>query len=63
MPTAYSYLRFSSPEQAKGDSIRRQTQARDAWLASVNIRKCGSLRKTACRAVTLSSCYAGRRPG
>src|SRR6516165_10425780 len=29
---AYSYLRFSSPEQAKGDSIRRQTEARDAWL-------------------------------
>lgn len=34
MPTAYSYLRFSSPEQAKGDSIRRQTAARDAWLAA-----------------------------
>jgi DNA invertase Pin-like site-specific DNA recombinase len=33
MPTAYSYLRFSSPEQAKGDSITRQTEARDAWLA------------------------------
>jgi len=27
MPKAYSYLRFSSPEQAKGDSRRRQTQA------------------------------------
>jgi DNA invertase Pin-like site-specific DNA recombinase len=34
MTIAYSYLRFSTPEQAKGDSIRRQTQARDAWLAS-----------------------------
>lgn len=39
MPTApnpavaYSYLRFSSPEQAKGDSVRRQTDLRDAWLA------------------------------
>jgi DNA invertase Pin-like site-specific DNA recombinase len=32
-PTAYSYLRFSSPEQAKGDSIRRQEELRDAWLA------------------------------
>jgi DNA invertase Pin-like site-specific DNA recombinase len=32
MPTAYSYLRFSSPQQATGDSIRRQTQTRDAWL-------------------------------
>lgn len=30
--TAYSYLRFSSPEQARGDSIRRQTENRDAWL-------------------------------
>jgi hypothetical protein len=25
VPLAFSYLRFSSPEQAKGDSIRRQT--------------------------------------
>jgi DNA invertase Pin-like site-specific DNA recombinase len=32
--TAYSYLRFSSPEQAKGDSLRRQTEARDHWLAT-----------------------------
>jgi DNA invertase Pin-like site-specific DNA recombinase len=29
---AYSYIRFSSPEQAKGDSIRRQTELRDAWV-------------------------------
>jgi DNA invertase Pin-like site-specific DNA recombinase len=34
MPAAYSYLRFSSPQQASGDSIRRQTQARDTWLAA-----------------------------
>jgi DNA invertase Pin-like site-specific DNA recombinase len=27
MPTAYSYVRFSSPEQAKGDSLRRQVAA------------------------------------
>lgn len=26
MPTAYSYIRFSSPEQAKGDSLRRQIE-------------------------------------
>ena len=25
--TAYSYVRFSHPEQAKGDSLRRQTAA------------------------------------
>jgi DNA invertase Pin-like site-specific DNA recombinase len=30
---AYSYLRFSHPDQAKGDSQRRQTELRDAWLA------------------------------
>jgi len=33
MLTAYSYLRFSSPQQSTGDSIRRQTAARDKWLA------------------------------
>ena len=31
---AYSYMRFSSSEQAKGDSIRRQTANRDQWLAA-----------------------------
>jgi DNA invertase Pin-like site-specific DNA recombinase len=29
---AISYLRFSSPQQAEGDSVRRQTDARDDWL-------------------------------
>jgi DNA invertase Pin-like site-specific DNA recombinase len=28
----YSYLRFSSPAQADGDSVRRQTALRDGWL-------------------------------
>jgi DNA invertase Pin-like site-specific DNA recombinase len=32
MDTAYSYLRFSSDPQADGDTERRQTEARDAWL-------------------------------
>ena len=31
-PIAFSYLRFSSPAQAEGDSVRRQTALRDAWL-------------------------------
>src|ERR1700693_1779651 len=31
IPIAYSYIRFSSPEQAKGDSIRRQTEAAREW--------------------------------
>ncbi len=28
---AYSYVRFSTPDQAKGDSLRRQTEAAEAW--------------------------------
>src|SRR5262245_38567206 len=32
-PAAYSYLRFSHPSQAGGDSVRRQEELRDAWLA------------------------------
>jgi DNA invertase Pin-like site-specific DNA recombinase len=30
-PVAYSYIRFSTPEQAKGDSLRRQTEAAEDW--------------------------------
>src|SRR5262245_60708576 len=30
-PTAYSYIRFSTPEQAAGDSLRRQTEATQDW--------------------------------
>src|SRR5262249_22434494 len=30
-PIAYSLLRFSSPEQSKGDSRRRQTADAEAW--------------------------------
>ena len=31
MLIAYSYKRFSSPEQARSDSIRRQTKATADW--------------------------------
>src|SRR5262245_16545955 len=30
-PLAYSYIRFSSPDQARGDSLRRQTEAAADW--------------------------------
>ncbi len=30
-PTAYSYIRFSHPQQAKGDSLRRQAEAAAEW--------------------------------
>src|SRR5947209_4832816 len=30
-PTAYSYVRFSHPDQAKGDSLRRQAEAAAEW--------------------------------
>lgn len=32
MPTAYSYIRYSSFEQGEGDSVRRQNANRDKWL-------------------------------
>lgn len=32
MPKAYSYLRFSTPEQSKGDSFRRQTQMAEQYI-------------------------------
>ncbi len=34
MAIAYSYIRFSSVRQADGDSVRRQRENRDAWLAA-----------------------------
>ena len=34
MRLAYSYLRFSSPQQAAGDSLRRQADGRETWLAA-----------------------------
>ena len=37
-PKAYSYIRFSTPEQALGDSLRRQVQ-----LAEEYARKHGPL--------------------
>lgn len=32
MPTAYSYIRFSSKKQELNDSVKRQTRLRDEWL-------------------------------
>jgi DNA invertase Pin-like site-specific DNA recombinase len=32
-PRAYSYLRFSTPEQERGDSLRRQTSMAEAYAA------------------------------
>jgi DNA invertase Pin-like site-specific DNA recombinase len=33
-PRAYSYKRFSTPEQSKGDSLRRQTEKAAAWAVA-----------------------------
>ncbi|MEZ2408103.1 recombinase family protein [Bosea sp. RCC_152_1] len=33
MPKAYSYIRFSSAEQARGDSLRRQVAKAEKWCA------------------------------
>jgi DNA invertase Pin-like site-specific DNA recombinase len=35
---AYSYIRFSDPSQAKGDSLRRQTEAAAAWCKKHGLR-------------------------
>lgn len=32
MPTAYSYIRFSSKKQEQNDSVKRQVRLRDDWL-------------------------------
>lgn len=34
----YSYMRFSRPEQGEGDSLRRQTAKRDAWLKKNGVK-------------------------
>jgi DNA invertase Pin-like site-specific DNA recombinase len=36
-PRAYSYIRFSTPEQAKGHSLQRQTNAAHAWAAAHSV--------------------------
>ena len=36
-PMAYSYIRFSTPEQAAGDSLRRQTEAAKEWCKKNNV--------------------------
>jgi DNA invertase Pin-like site-specific DNA recombinase len=37
-PLAYSYVRFSTAEQAKGDSLRRQTEAAARWCQRNGVR-------------------------
>ena len=36
-PKAYSYVRFSTPDQAKGDSYRRQTEAANEYARANNL--------------------------
>lgn len=44
MAKAYSYIRFSTPEQARGDSLRRQSAAADEWCKLRNIQLDDTLR-------------------
>nr|WP_051686621.1 recombinase family protein [Ochrobactrum sp. UNC390CL2Tsu3S39] len=44
MTKAYSYIRFSTPEQAQGDSLRRQTAKAEAWANERGITLDNSLR-------------------
>lgn len=43
-PKAYSYLRFSTPEQMKGDSYRRQTEAAERFAAQHGLELDDTLR-------------------
>jgi DNA invertase Pin-like site-specific DNA recombinase len=36
-PRAFSYRRFSTPEQAQGHSLQRQSDAAEAWCAAHNV--------------------------
>jgi DNA invertase Pin-like site-specific DNA recombinase len=38
LPVAYSYVRFSDPSQAAGDSLRRQIEKAAEWCKSNNVR-------------------------
>lgn len=44
LPRAYSYIRFSTPEQGKGDSLRRQVDAARACAAALGLELDESLR-------------------
>lgn len=44
MPKVYSYTRFSTPEQAAGDSQRRQAAAAEQWAAKQGLELDQSLR-------------------
>jgi DNA invertase Pin-like site-specific DNA recombinase len=37
-PLAYSYIRFSTPDQLKGDSLRRQLEGTAEWCKRNNVR-------------------------
>jgi DNA invertase Pin-like site-specific DNA recombinase len=42
-PKAYSYVRFSTPEQQRGDSFRRQTEAAKVYAQEHDLELDGSL--------------------
>jgi DNA invertase Pin-like site-specific DNA recombinase len=44
MTSAYSYIRFSRPEQMRGDSLRRQLEKARAWAAERGLTLADSLR-------------------
>lgn len=44
MTKAYSYIRFSTPEQARGDSLRRQSADAEAWAQERGLMLDNSIR-------------------
>jgi DNA invertase Pin-like site-specific DNA recombinase len=50
MALVYSYIRFSSKEQAKGGSLNRQTEMGDEWIKKNNHTKAESYHDLSCSA-------------
>lgn len=44
MPKAYSYIRFSTPTQSRGDSLRRQSKGALRWCEERGISADDTLR-------------------
>src|SRR5690242_14410049 len=62
-PSVYSYIRFSTPEQKLGDSLRRQVEAAKGWAARRGLQFDETLRdegKSAYRGTHRTKGHLGR---
>jgi DNA invertase Pin-like site-specific DNA recombinase len=63
MPKAYSYIRFSTPEQARGDSLRRQVAQAEQWCARHELKIDKTLRDEGVSAHKGAQAEVGRALG